>query len=44
MAGLLRVYSSGAERIFYALQYRPVSVMVNSIANGARMEDVGLDK
>ena len=27
MAGLLRVYSSGAERIFYALQYRPISVI-----------------
>src|SRR6516225_3720274 len=27
MAGLLGVYSSGAERIFYALQYRPISVI-----------------
>src|SRR6516225_4641207 len=27
MAGLLRVYSSGAERIFYPLQYRPISLI-----------------
>jgi hypothetical protein len=27
MAGLLRIYSSGAERILYALQYRPISVI-----------------